>query len=467
MILSLRMQDYPLVLVRNLYKEHSDASLKDGTKVLVEGWVRSNRDSGHIGFVSLNDGTCFKCLQLVYDETIASYEVARHLSTGEAIRATGVLKLTPEAAQPFELRIEEIESIGKVEGDYPLQKKFHSLEFLRELPYLRPRTNTFSALYRLRSELAYAIHSFFHERGFVYVHTPEITINDAEGAGQTFKVATSGKDAFKEFYGREVTLTVSGQLHVEPFALAYRNVYTFGPTFRAEKSNTPRHASEFWMIEPEMAFCDLKGDMKIIESLIKYCIAYVFEHCPEEMEFFSTRIDKGLKEKLEKVLQSEFKVLTYTQAIDLLKEAVNSGVKFDEPHIEWGMDLASEHERYITEKVVGGPTFLIDYPKEIKAFYMKENPDGKTVAACDLLVPGEGEIVGGSQREDDYEVLAKKMEAQGNKEGLEWYLNLRKWGGCPHSGFGLGFDRFLGYISGVTNIRDTEPYPRTYGSIKY
>lgn len=453
--------------VFSLYGLQKEGKLLEGASVSVEGWVRSNRDSGHIGFLSLNDGTCFKSLQLVYNENLKDYEKVRKLLTGEAIAASGKIHLTPEAQQPFELAIEEIELIGGIDEEYPLQKKRHSFEFLRDLAYLRPRTNTFSALYRVRSELAYAIHSFFHERGFVYVHTPEITTNDAEGAGQTFSVVTKGKDPHNEFYGEPVTLTVSGQLHVEPFALAYKNVYTFGPTFRAEKSNTPRHASEFWMIEPEMAFCDLKGDMKVIENLIKYCIGYVYEHCPDEMAFFNAFIDKGLKEKLDKVLHSEFKVLTYTEGIELLKNAVKAGHKFENSNIEWGMDLQSEHERYLTEEVIGGPTFLIDYPKEIKAFYMKENADGKTVAACDLLVPGEGEIVGGSQREDDYEVLKKKMEKAGNEKGLEWYLNTRRWGGCPHAGFGLGFDRFLAYLTGVTNIRDTEPYPRTYGSIKY
>ena len=453
-------------LIKDLFASLHEGTLAEGD-IKVEGWVRTNRDSGKIGFLSLNDGTSFLNLQAVYDGDSPLYQEMKKVRTGAAVSLTGKLVITPNAPQPFELKVTGFELIGDVADDYPLQKKRHSFEFLREIAHLRPRTNTFNALYRVRSVLAYAIHSFFFERGFVYVHTPEITTNDAEGAGQSFEVVTRSKNPYTDFYGVPASLTVSGQLHVEPFALTYRNVYTFGPTFRAEKSNTPRHASEFWMIEPEMAFCDLRGDMAIIEALVKHCIAYVEEHCPDEMDFFDKFVAKGLKEKLHKVLHSEFKVMTYSEAIVILEKAVKEGHHFDYSKIEWGMDLQSEHERYLTEVVVGGPVFLIDYPKEIKAFYMKENPDGKTVAACDLLVPEEGEIVGGSQREDIYEVLKAKMEKAGNIEGLSWYLDLRRYGGCPHSGFGLGFDRFLSYLTGMGNIRDTEPYPRNYGNLKY
>lgn len=439
-------------------------------EILIEGWVRTNRDSGSIGFIALNDGTCFKNIQVVYDDKLPNHEAVAHLLTGAAIGVKGKIVLTPDMKQPFELRASEVTIIGEVEGDYPLQKKRHSFEYLREIAYLRPRTNTFAALYRVRSVLALGIHEFFQSRGFVYVHTPEITANDAEGAGQTFTITTlddKGKSSETDFYGRKASLTVSGQLHVEPFALAFRDVYTFAPTFRAEKSNTTRHASEFWMIEPEIAFADLDDDMVLMEECIKFCIAYALEKCPDEMDFFEKMIAPGTLEKLKAVLDKPFTKMEYTKGIEILKKAVQNGVKFENKKIEWGMDLQSEHERYLTEEVAKGPLFLINYPKDIKAFYMKENDDGKTVAACDLLVPGEGEIIGGSEREYRYDVLRAKMEKQGNVEGLEWYLNLRKWGGCPHAGFGIGFDRLLMYITGVANIRDTEPYPRTFGGLKY
>ena len=439
-------------------------------EILVEGWVRTNRDSGSIGFIALNDGTCFKNIQVVYDDKLPNHDAVAHLLTGAAIGVKGKIVLTPEMKQPFELRASEVTIIGEVEGDYPLQKKRHSFEYLREIAYLRPRTNTFAALYRVRSVLALGIHEFFQSRGFVYVHTPEITANDAEGAGQTFTITTvddKGKPSETDFYGRKASLTVSGQLHVEPFALAFRDVYTFAPTFRAEKSNTTRHASEFWMIEPEIAFADLDDDMVLMEECIKFCISYALEKCPDEMDFFEKMIAPGTIEKLKAVLAKPFTKMEYTEGIEILKKAVQNGVKFENKKIEWGMDLQSEHERYLTEEVAKGPLFLINYPKDIKAFYMKENDDGKTVAACDLLVPGEGEIIGGSEREYRYDVLRAKMEKQGNVEGLEWYLNLRKWGGCPHAGFGIGFDRLLMYITGVANIRDTEPYPRTFGGLKY
>lgn len=439
-------------------------------EILVEGWVRTNRDSGSIGFIALNDGSCFKNIQVVYDDKIANHDVVSHLLTGAAIGVKGKIVLTPEMKQPFELRATEVEVLGEVDADYPLQKKRHSLEYLREIAHLRPRANTFAALYRVRSVLAFGIHEFFQSRGFVYVHTPEITGNDAEGAGQTFTITTldeKGKPSETDFYGRKSSLTVSGQLHVEPFALAFRDVYTFGPTFRAEKSNTTRHASEFWMIEPEIAFADLDDDMVLIEECIKFCISYILEKCPDEMAFFEQMIAPGTMEKLQAVLSKPFTKMEYTEGIEILRKAVQNGVKFENKKIEWGMDLQSEHERYLTEEVAKGPLFLINYPKDIKAFYMKDNDDGKTVAACDLLVPGEGEIIGGSEREYRYDVLKAKMEKQGNVEGLEWYLNLRKWGGCKHAGFGIGFDRLLMYITGVANIRDTEPYPRTFGGLKF
>ena len=435
--------------------------------IFIEGWVRTNRNNGKFGFLHIHDGTCFKNVQVVYDEKLSNYDEISRYRLGTALRVKGDVVLTPNMPQPFEIHAKEVTLLGAVADDYPLQKKKTSLEFLRDEAYLRPRTNTFDALYRVRSVLAMAIHTFFQERNFVYVHTPIITANDAEGAGQVFTVTTDSKDPINDFYGRRASLTVSGQLHVEAFALAFRNVYTFGPTFRAEKSNTPRHASEFWMIEPEMAFADLEDDMNVIEDLIKYCINYVLEKCPDEMSFFNTWIDKTVLEKLEKVRNSSFKRMEYTEGIALLKKAVAEGHKFENNNIEWGMDLQSEHERYLTEQVVKGPVFLINYPKEIKAFYMRLNDDNKTVAACDLLVPGEGEIVGGSQREERYDLLKAKMDEIGNTKGLEWYLNLRKYGGCKHAGFGLGFDRFLMYITGVSNIRDTEPYPRTSNALKY
>ena len=439
-------------------------------EVKLSGWVRTNRDSGSIGFISLNDGTCFKNLQIVYNDALENHDAVSHLLTGAAIFVAGKVVLTPEMKQPFEIHAERIEVLGQVEPDYPLQKKRHSFEYLREIAYLRPRTNTFSALYRVRSVLALAIHEFFQGKGFVYVHTPIITGNDAEGAGQVFTVATNdeeGKLSETAFYGQKTSLTVSGQLHVEPFALAFRDVYTFGPTFRAERSNTPRHASEFWMIEPEIAFADLEDDMDLMEETIKYVIRFVLDRCPDEMAFFNQMIAPGLFDKLNAVLDTPFRRMEYTEAIGLLQEAVKKGHKFEYNKIEWGMDLQSEHERYLTEEIVKGPMFLMNYPKDIKAFYMRENDDGKTVAACDCLVPGEGEIIGGSQREERYDVLERKMKKQGNAEELDWYLNLRKWGGCIHSGFGIGFDRLLMYLTGVANIRDTEPYPRTSGGLRF
>ncbi len=457
--------------VRELYSRFSaKEDLSKLGNIYLSGWIRTNRDSGSIGFIALNDGTCFKNIQLVYNGDLENHDVVSHLLTGATIGVHGEIVMTPEMKQPFEMHVTSIEVLGECSSDYPLQKKRHSFEYLRDEAYLRPRTNTFTALYRLRSVLALGVHEFFQGKGFVYVHTPEITANDAEGAGQVFTIVTpddQGKLSDTDFFGRRASLTVSGQLHVEAFAMAFRDVYTFGPTFRAEKSNTTRHASEFWMIEPEIAFADLDDDMALMEETIKFLIQYALDKCPDEMAFFDRMISPGLLDKLHRVLSTPFTKMEYTDGIKILQDAVKSGKKFENPNIEWGMDLQSEHERYLTEEVVKGPMFLINYPKEIKSFYMRENDDGKTVAACDCLVPGEGEIIGGSQREERYEILEKKMEKIGNKEGLEWYLNLRKWGGCIHSGFGIGFDRLLMYITGIANIRDTEPFPRTSSQLKY
>lgn len=444
-----------------------ESALKEVQFVELEGWVRTNRDNGSIGFIEFNDGTYFKNVQLVYTPNSNNYPVINALRTGAAIRVFGEVVLTPEMKQPFEVRVSDVVLCGEVMEDYPLQKKRHSFEFLREIAHLRPRTNTFYALGRVRNALSMAIHNFFQENGFMYIHTPLITTNDGEGAGQVFDVTThTSKDPF-EFYGKKVNLTVTGQLHVEPFALTYKNVYTFGPVFRAEHSNTIRHASEFWMVEPEMAFADLSDNMDCIEQCLKYCIEYVMYTCPEEMNFFNSMIDKTLIERLELVVNSDFKRMPYDEAIEILKKAVESGHKFENSKIEWGMDLQSEHERYITEQVVKGPVFLTNYPAGIKAFYMRENDDGRTVAACDLLVPAVGELVGGSQREERYEVLKAKMDRLGITEGLEWYLDTRRYGGCVHSGFGIGFDRLLMYVTGMNNIRDVQPYPRTSNNIKY
>ena len=455
-----------MIIAKKLFTLLAKEELKDGLEVFLEGWVRGNRDNGSIGFIEFNDGTTFKNIQLVYTSENPNYNNISHIKYASAISVKGKIKLTPTNKQPFEISVDEIYLLGDVADDYPLQKKRHSFEFLRDIAYLRPRANTFNALFRVRNALAFAIHKFFQERGFMYVHTPIITTNDAEGAGQSFKVVEDLKHP-NDFFNASASLTVSGQLHVEPFALAFRDTYTFGPTFRAEHSNTSRHASEFWMIEPEIAFADLEDDMVLIEEFIKYIISYVLDNCKDEMDFFNTMIEKGVLDKMKHIVNSKFKVMTYTEGVELLKKAVEEGHKFEYNNIEWGMDLQSEHERYLTEVIAKGPMFLIDYPKEIKSFYMKLNPDNKTVAACDLLVPGVGEICGGSQREEDYDKLKERMIAQGNVEILDWYLNLRKYGGCIHSGFGLGFDRLLMYMTGLSNIRDVQPYPRCPGSIKY
>ena len=448
----------------------------DGKEIVVRGWVRTNRNSNKFGFIEINDGSFFKSVQVVYEaDIISNFEEVAKFPICAALMVKGTLVVTPEAKQPFEIKAKEIVMEAGCDADYPLQKKRHSLEFLRDNAYLRPRTNTFSAVFRVRSQVAYAIHKFFQERGFVYVHTPLITGSDCEGAGEMFRVTTldmenlprdeAGKvDYSKDFFGKETSLTVSGQLEGEIFAMAYRNIYTFGPTFRAENSNTARHASEFWMIEPEMAFTDLEGNMEIAEEMIKYIIRDVLANCPEEMEFFNNFIDKGLLERLDRIVNADFGRVTYTEAVELLKK---SGKEFQYP-VEWGIDLQTEHERYLTEEIFNKPLFVTDYPKDIKAFYMRMNEDGKTVAACDLLVPGVGEIIGGSQREERYDLLVNRMKELGLKEeDYWWYLNLRRFGGVKHSGYGLGFERIIMYVTGMANIRDVQPFPRTPRNAEY
>ncbi|MCQ2451998.1 MAG: asparagine--tRNA ligase [Oscillospiraceae bacterium] len=427
--------------------------------VRVRGWVKTNRSNGHIGFMALSDGSCFENIQIVYNlDEHPEMTPASKISTGSSVDVAGVFTLTPGAKQPFEVQAAEVTLLGDCDSDFPMQKKRHSLEFLREVPHLRPRTNTFNALFRVRSVLCGAIHEFFQTNGFLYITPPLITGNDAEGAGEVFTVTTSEGET--DFFGKKACLTVSGQLHVEPFALAYDRVYTFGPTFRAENSNTTTHASEFWMVEPEIAFADLEDDMAVMEAMVKYCITKVLERCPSEMAFFNEMFDKEHKliERLTAVANSEFKVMTYTEAIELLLKADR---QFQYP-VAWGVDLKSEHERYICEEVVQGPVFLIDYPKDIKAFYMRINDDGKTVAACDCLVPGVGELIGGSQREERYDVLLERMKEMGmEQETLQWYLDLRRFGSVKHAGFGLGLERFILYLTNIGNIRDTIPYART------
>ena len=460
---------FEFVTARELYELcYNNASAIEIDKyeyVELDGWIRTNRNNGSIGFVELNDGTYFRNVQLIYLKECQDYETCASLNTGDAVNVFGLLKLTPDSKQPFEIEVKQLTIVSKCDPAYPLQKKRHSFEFLREIAHLRPKTNTFAAVFRVRSVLAMSIHEFFQNQGFVYVNGPIITSNDCEGAGETFTVTTleTGKDNYDDdFFGKHVNLTVSAQLHAEAFVQCFRDVYTFGPTFRAEQSNTTRHAAEFWHVEPEMAFADLEDDMSLIEDMIKYCIQDVLEECPEEMKFFNDFIDKTLLERLNKVVNSKFEVLTYTKGVELLQEAVAKGHKFDNPNIFWGMDFGSEHERYLCEEVVNGPVFVIDYPKELKSFYMKQNPDGKTVAACDLLVPHVGELVGGSQREENYDKLVARMNELGMKqESLQWYLDLRRFGGVSSAGFGLGFERFIMYITGMENIRDVLPFPRT------
>ena len=455
-----------LVSIKELYREKEKFVGKD---ITVGGWVRSIRDSKTFGFIVLNDGSFFEPLQIVYGDGLDNFAKIGKLNVGSALIVSGTLVETPGAKQPFEIQAKEVLVEGESTADYPLQKKRHSLEYLRTIAHLRPRTNTFQAVFRVRSLIAYAIHRFFQERGFVYVHTPLITGSDCEGAGEMFQVTTldlqnppltpEGKvDYSQDFFGKETNLTVSGQLNVETFAMAFKNVYTFGPTFRAENSNTTRHAAEFWMIEPEIAFADLKDDMIFAESMIKYIIRYVLENAPEEMNFFNQFIDKGLLERLRHVADSDFGHVTYTEAIRILEQH-NDEFEYK---VFWGCDLQTEHERYLTEKEFKRPVFVTDYPKEIKAFYMKLNEDGKTVAAMDCLVPGIGEIIGGSQREDNLELLEKRMEELGlQKEDYDFYLDLRKYGSARHAGFGLGFERCVMYLTGMGNIRDVIPFPRT------
>ena len=446
-----------------------------GETVRLAGWVRTVRDSKAFAFVELNDGSTVKSIQLVLDENTENFEMGRKLGVGSAIYAEGTLVLTPEAKQPFELKASSVELEGASTPDYPLQKKRHSLEYLRTIAHLRPRSNTFNAVFRVRSEAAWAIHEYFHQMGFVYAHTPIITGSDAEGAGEMFRITTldvndpprredGSVDDSKDFFGKATNLTVSGQLEAETFALAFGRTYTFGPTFRAENSNTPRHAAEFWMIEPEIAFADLWDDMVLAEGLVKHVIAHVLESCPHEMEFFNNFIDKGIIERLEKVRDADFARMSYTDAIAAL-EKVND--TFEYP-VHWGSDIQTEHERYLTEKVVGGPVFVYDYPKEIKAFYMRMNDDGKTVAATDMLVPGIGELIGGSQREERLDMLEKRIDELGLKrEDYWWYLDLRRFGGTKHAGFGIGFERLIMYLTGMANIRDVLPFPRTTGTAEF
>ena len=453
----------------------ADADSFGGKEITVCGWARTIRYMKNFGFIELNDGSCFKSLQVVLErEKLDNYDELAHQNVGAAFIAKGELVLTPDAKQPFELKATEVTVEGASTPDYPLQKKRHSLEYLRTIAHLRPRTNTFSAVFRVRSVAAAAIHRFFQDRGFVYTHTPLITASDCEGAGEMFRVTTldlenvpktpDGKvDYSEDFFGTSANLTVSGQLYGEAFALAFRDIYTFGPTFRAEQSYTARHAAEFWMIEPEMAFCDLKGYLDTAEDMVKYIIRTVMERCPDELSFFNSFVDKGLIDRLNNVVNNDFARITYTEAVDILKK---SGAKFDYP-VEWGADLQTEHERYLTEQVYKKPVFVTDYPKDIKAFYMRLNDDGKTVAAADLLVPGVGEIIGGSQREERLEVLESRIKEMGMKvEDYDWYLDLRKYGGVKHAGYGLGFERMVMYVTGMANIRDVLPFPRTTGSLE-
>ena len=447
-----------------------------GKEIVVTGWIRQIRDSKKLGFIELNDGSFFKSIQIIFeDDKINNFAEVAKLNISSSIKVKGTLVETPNSKQPFEIHAKEIEILGASDLDYPIQAKRHTFEYLRTVAHLRPRTNTFMAVFRVRSLVAYAIHKFFQEKGFVYVHTPLITGSDCEGAGDMFRVTTLDLenipkddqgvvDYTKDFFGKSVNLTVSGQLNGETFATAFGNIYTFGPTFRAEQSYTQRHAAEFWMIEPEMAFADLEDNMDVAEEMVKYIIKYVMENAPEEMEFFNKFVEPGLLERLNNIVNNEFERITYTKAIELLLPHKD---EFKYP-VDWNLGLQTEHERFITEKIYKKPVFVIDYPAEIKAFYMKQNKDGKTVAAMDLLVPGVGEIIGGSQREESYEVLIDKIKSQGMKEeSYKWYLDTRKYGTVPHSGFGLGFERMVMYLTGMSNIRDVIPFPRTTGNAEF
>jgi len=452
----------------NIKKIFKNPDLFYGQDVNIKGWIRTIRTSKNIGFIEINDGTFFSNIQIIFDNSLENNEEIRKCTTGTALNITGELVKTPDAKQDFEIQSKSIDIVASTSEDYPLQKKRHTFEYLRKIAHLRPRTNTFSAAFRVRSTTAFAIHKFFQEKDFVYLNSPIITSNDAEGAGEMFNVTTFNiedvienrkkVDFTEDFFGKKTNLSVSGQLEAEAYALAFKNVYTFGPTFRAENSNTKRHASEFWMIEPEMAFADLNDDMDTAEEMIKYVVNYVTENNIEEIEFFNKFIDKGLIKRLNNLRNSSFERITYTEAVEILKDS-KEAFEFE---VEWGIDLQTEHERYITEKVYNKPVFVKDYPKDIKAFYMKSNNDNKTVAAVDLLVPGVGELVGGSQREDNYDKLVERMDQMGiPQEELEWYLDLRRFGCAPHSGFGLGFERLIMYLTGLSNIRDVISFPRT------
>ncbi len=454
---------------------YDDYSALAGKQVELRGWIKRKRTSSNVGFFELSDGSMFETIQIVFDKDIDNFKELDHLAIQSTIELEGKLVPTPKAKQSFEIQASRIRVLFEADRDYPLQTKRHSLEFLRSLLHLRPRTNTFMAVFRVRSLISQAIHEFFKDRGFVYIHTPLITGTDAEGAGELFRVTTLEHDKLpldeagrvdygKDFFGKESFLTVSGQLAVEPFALSFGKVYTFGPTFRSENSNTARHASEFWMVEPEISFCDLDCNMEIAEAMMKHIVAYVLDRAPQEMAFFNQFVDKGLLERLNNLLEEPFGKISYTEAIDLL---IKSGKKFDYP-VEWGCDLQTEHERYLAEEYFGKPVFVTDYPAEIKAFYMKRNPDGKTVRAMDLLVPGVGEIIGGSQREDDYDTLKAAIEERGMAmENYQWYLDLRRYGSAVHSGYGLGLERAVQYITGMSNIRDVIAYPRTPGHAEF
>ena len=454
------------LVIKDLYKNTNEYNNKE---ITLEGWVRTIRDSKTFGFIELNDGSFFKNVQIVFSDKLDNFAEIAKLSISSSIKVTGTFIITENAKQPFEIQATKIDILNLCDLEYPLQKKRHSFEYLRTISHLRPRTNTFNAVFRVRSVFAYAIHKFFQERGFVYVHTPILTSSDAEGAGEMFNVNSfdlsnvpkteDGQvDYSKDFFGKPAHLTVSGQLNVETYATAFRNVYTFGPTFRAENSNTVKHAAEFWMIEPEICFADLNDDMDLAEEMLKYTFSYVLEHCKEEMEFFNNFVDKGLLERLNNVIHSDFARITYTDAIKELEKA-NDKFEFK---VSWGVDLQTEHERYLCEQVFKKPVFVTDYPMEIKAFYMKQNPDGKTVSAADLLAPGIGEIIGGSQREEDYDKLIARMkELNMDIDSYNWYLDLRKYGSCDHAGFGLGFERAIMYLTGMQNIRDVIPFPRT------
>ena len=455
--------------VRDLYDNLNDYM---GKEVTLQGWIRNHRKQKEFGFIDFNDGTFFKSVQVVYDDKLSDFDDIQKLRIGSAIEVVGKVIESPAKGQAFEVVVVSIKLLGDCPENYPIQPKRHTREFLREQAYLRPRTNLFNAVFRVRSVAAYAIHKYFQENKYVYFHAPLITASDCEGAGEMFQVTTldlervakGGEvDYSKDFFGKPAALTVSGQLQAETFALAYKKTYTFGPTFRAENSNTKTHANEFWMIEPEMAFTDLEGDMDVMEEMLKFVVKYVLDNCPEEMEFFDSFVEKGLIEKLNKLVTSEFVRIDHEEVIRILKEA---DVKWEFTP-EYGEDIAKEHEKYITE-YFNGPVFIKNWPKDIKAFYMKQNPDGKTVAAVDLEVPGAGELMGGSQREEDYDKLVARMDQLGmEKEGLDWYLNLRKYGGCVHSGFGMGFERLLIYLTGVENIRDVIPFPRTPGNCEF